>query len=211
MTNQEFTQHITESADFASLVARPLPEHDMFISVYWGKDHENKSFLLGVNFCMGVNVAPNDPNLTTFLHHMQDTLHADEKLTKYVNLWHLGKGQPTIDSIAHACVLYPQFEELFNTPIESTSNRASDRIEYYASVYDWVKRNNYWEQASDVLGDDISDLDGYSPDEAVDAIQAVYNEKLDGDGKVIVSKARDPQKEKDGYPIEVLWINVAKG
>lgn len=211
MTNQEFTQHITESADFASLVARPLPEHDMFISVYWGKDHENKSFLLGVNFCMGVNVAPNDPNLTTFLHHMQDTLLADEKLTKYVNLWHVGKGQPSIESIAHACVCYPQFEELFSTPTESTSNRASDRIEYYASVYDFVKRNNIWEEASRVLGDDISDLHEYRIDEAVDAIQGICNEELGGDGSIIVSKARNPQKEKDGYPIEVIWMNIFKG
>lgn len=210
MTNQEFTQQITESADFASLVARPLPEHDMFISVYWGKDHDNKSFLLGVNFFMGVNVAPNNPNLTTFFDHMQDTLLADEKLTKYVNLLHLGKGQPSIDSIAQACVLYPQFEELLNTPTESTSEPIEyshvDRIEYYASVFDWVKRNNYWEQASDVLGDDISDLQEYRIDEAIDAIQAVYNEKLDGDGRVIVSKA-NAQKEKDGYPIEVRWIS----
>ncbi len=211
MTNQEFTQQITESADFDSLVVRPLPEYDMYISVYWGKDHNNKSFLLGVNFFMGVNVAPNNPNLTTFFDHMQDTMFADEKLTKYVNLCLLGKGQPSIESVAQACVCYPQFEELFSTPTESKSDRASDRIEYYASVYDFVQRNNVWTQASNVLGDDISDLQEYRIDEAIDAIQAVCNEELDGDGTIIVSKTRDPQKEKDGYPIEVVWMNVSKG
>jgi hypothetical protein len=203
MTNQEFTQHITESADFDSLVVRPLPEHDMYISVYWGKDHNKKSFLLGVNFFMGVNVPPNNPNLTTFFDHMQDTMFADEKLTKYVNLWHSDKGQPSIESVAQACVLYPQFEELFSTPTESTS----DRIEYYASVYDFVQRNNIWEKASNVLGDDISDLQEYRIDEAVDAIQAICNEELDGDGSIIVSKA-NWQKEKDGFPIQVEWLNI---
>ena len=208
MTNSQFTQHITESADFKSLVARPLPEYDMNISVYWGEDADGRDILLGVNFFMGVDVAPNDPNLTTFFDHMQENLYADEKLTKFVNLMHEGKNSPTIKSIAEACVVYPQFEELFST--EPSTESTSDRIEYYASVYDLVQRNHIWEKASRVLGDSDADLHEYSIDEAIDAIQAIYNEELldgYGDGDVIVSKA-NWQKEKDGYPIQVEFLNA---